>query len=123
MLSRGIALVCSVLQITFLTGIMSHSYTANRKSIWASSIRFLAFYLITLVVTIIGANSRMLVTCGCFICELVWVQFQWYTNFYENSGESGIWGSWDVLLLRVQIFWEMSLCHWLNSYQLSEGLW
>ena len=53
----------------------------------------------------------MLITCGCIICVLIWLQFQWYTNFEENSEERAIWGSWVTiaLLLRVQIFWEVSV--------------
>jgi 4-amino-4-deoxy-L-arabinose transferase-like glycosyltransferase len=106
MLCRSIALEHTVTQITFITGIVSHSSTANRKSMQAGCINLLALYLITLVVTIKGADCRMLITCGCIVCVLVW-------------------GSWVItaLMLRVQIFWEESLCRWLSSSGHLEGLW
>jgi hypothetical protein len=111
MLCSSIALEHSVLQITFLTDIVSHSSTANSKSMQAHSISLLVLYLTTLVVTNKGTGCRMLITCGCIICVLIWLQFQWYTNFEENSEERAIWGSWVTiaLLLRVQIFWEVSV--------------
>ena len=45
MLCRYIALECSVLQISFLTGIVSQCSAANKESMQASSVHLLAFYL------------------------------------------------------------------------------